>query len=72
MTQMRFAEMIGRTEQVLVTGQSKRSEKQLTGKTSRNISVNFEGSAQMVGQIVPVRIAAASKTTLKGETEKGA
>ena len=67
MTQMRFAEMIGRTESVLVTGQSKRDESQFTGKTSRNISVNFEGSADMIGRIVPVKITAASKTTLKGK-----
>ena len=67
MTQMRFAEMIGRTESVLVTGQSKRDENQFTGKTSRNISVNFEGSADMIGKIIPVKITAASKTTLKGK-----
>jgi tRNA-2-methylthio-N6-dimethylallyladenosine synthase len=67
MTQKRFAEMIGRTESVLVTGQSKRDESQFTGKTSRNISVNFAGNPDMIGRIVPVRITAASKTTLKGE-----
>ena len=67
MTQKRFAEMIGRTESVLVTGTSKRSENQITGKTSRNISVNFEGNADMVGRIVPVKITEASKTTLRGE-----
>ncbi len=67
MTQKRFAEMIGRTESVLVTGQSKRDESQFTGKTSRNISVNFAGNPDMIGKIVPVKITAASKTTLKGE-----
>ena len=67
MTQTRFAEMIGKTESVLVTGQSKRDENQFTGKTSRNISVNFEGSADMIGKIIPVKITAASKTTLKGK-----
>ena len=70
MTQTRFAEMIGKTASVLVTGQSKRNERQITGKTSRNISVNFEGSADLVGQIVPVTITAASKTTLKGKLEE--
>ena len=69
MTQKRFAEMIGKTESVLVTGASKRNENQITGKTSRNISVNFEGSAGLVGKIVPVKITAASKTTLKGQLE---
>ena len=69
MTQKRFAEMIGKTESVLVTGQSKRNERQITGKTSRNVSVNFEGGADLMGQIVPVKITAASKTTLKGRIE---
>ena len=69
MTQKRFSEMIGKTESVLVTGTSKRSENQITGKTSRNISVNFEGSPELVGRIVPVKITAASKTTLKGQIE---
>ncbi len=67
MTQMRFSEMIGKQEEVLVTGASRRSEKQLTGKCSRNISVNFEGSADLIGKIIPVKITAASKTTLKGK-----
>ena len=69
MTQKRFSEMIGKTESVLVTGASKRNESQITGKTSRNISVNFEGNANLVGKIVPVKITAASKTTLKGQIE---
>ncbi|MBR5111196.1 MAG: tRNA (N6-isopentenyl adenosine(37)-C2)-methylthiotransferase MiaB [Clostridia bacterium] len=71
MTGRRFAEMTGKTEQVLVTGRSKRSETQFTGKTSRNISVNFEGNERMIGQIIPVAITAASKTTLKGTVREG-
>ena len=71
MTQKRFAEMIGSTASVLVTGVSKRNEHQITGKTSRNISVNFEGNADWVGKIVPVKITAASKTTLKGTIIEG-
>ena len=67
MTQKRFAEMIGKTESVLVTGQSKRNDQQITGKTSRNISVNFAGDESLIGSICPVKITAASKTTLKGE-----
>ncbi len=71
MTQKRFAEMIGGTESVLVTGTSRRNEHEITGKTSRNISVNFEGDAGLVGKIVPVRITAAGKTTLKGKIIEG-
>ena len=69
MTQKRFSEMVGSTQQVLVTGRSRRSEKQFTGKTSRNISVNFEGNESMVGKIVNVKITDKSKTTLKGKIE---
>ena len=59
-----------KTESVLVTGASKRNEHEITGKTSRNISVNFEGNADLVGKIVNVKITAASKTTLKGQIEE--
>ena len=71
MTQKRFAEMIGKTESVLVTGHSRRSEKQLTGKCSRNISVNFPGDPDLIGSIVKVTITAAGKTTLKGQIIEG-
>ena len=63
--------MIGKTEAVLVTGASKRSPRQFTGKSSRNISVNFEGAPEMIGKILPVRITGKGKTTLKGEIIKG-
>lgn len=71
MTQKTFATLIGKREEVLVTGCSKRNAQQLTGKCSRLISVNFEGSQDMIGQIVPITITAASKTTLRGEIWKG-
>ncbi|MBQ9263810.1 MAG: tRNA (N6-isopentenyl adenosine(37)-C2)-methylthiotransferase MiaB [Clostridia bacterium] len=71
MTAKAFASLIGTKESVLVTGASRRSSQQLTGKCSRNISINFEGSPDLIGQIVPVRITAASKTTLKGEIIEG-
>lgn len=71
MTQQNFASLIGKRETVLVTGQSKRNPKQLTGKCARNISVNFEGDPASVGTIVPIQITAASKTTLQGSICKG-
>ena len=67
MTQKNFAGLIGTEQTVLVTGRAKRDERQWTGKIGRNISVNFEGKSDLTGQIVPVRITAASKTTLKAE-----
>jgi len=71
MTDQVFDSLIGTEQSVLVTGQSKRDEKQITGKCSRNISVNFEGDASLLGQIVPVRITGKGKTTLRGELLKG-
>ena len=59
--------MIGQTVQVLATDVSRRDAAMLTGKCERNISVNFAARPGDMGKIVPVRITAASRTTLKGE-----
>ena len=59
--------MVGQTVNVLVTDVSRRDASMLTGKCERNISVNFIGKPEAMGKIVPVRITAASRTTLKGE-----
>ena len=59
--------MLGQTVRVLVTDRSRRGKDEMTGKCERNISVNFPGSLSDVGRILPVRITAASHTTLKGE-----
>ena len=62
-----FASLIGQTVSVLVTDRSRRGGGEVTGKCERNISVNFAGDEGDIGQILPVRITAASHTTLKGE-----
>ena len=59
--------MVGQTVNVLVTDVSRRDAAMLTGKCERNISVNFAAQPGDMGKIVPVRITAASRTTLKGE-----
>ena len=61
--------MVGQTVNVLVTDVSRRDASMLTGKCERNISVNFIGKPENMGKIVPVRITAASRTTLKGESK---
>ena len=71
MTKRAFETMIGKRENVLVTGHSRRNPRQLTGKCGRNISVNFEGDENLIGQIVPVTVTAASKTTLRGKIAEG-
>ncbi len=67
-TEKALNSMIGQTVNVLVTDMSRRDAAMLTGKCERNISVNFSGSPDLMGKVAPVRITAASRTTLKGET----
>lgn len=65
-----LAGMNGNVERVLVEGASRRRETQLTGKTGRNINVNFDGTAQDIGQMVNVRITGAGSNTLRGTKEE--
>src|SRR5262249_6463113 len=59
---------VGRTEEVLVEGPSRTDPALLRGRTRRNTTVNFDGSAKP-GDLVEVRIGAASSTTLRGVQE---
>ena len=61
----RNAQRVGRVEQVLVEGPSRTDGALLRGRTRRNTTVNFSGSAQG-GELVDVAIDAASSTTLRG------
>ena len=61
----RNRERIGRVEEVLVEGPSRTDESLLRGRTRRNTTVNFSGSARP-GELVPVEIEAATSTTLRG------
>ena len=56
---------VGRVEQVLVEGASRTDQALLRGRTRRNTTVNFAGDAAP-GDLVPVRIEAATSTTLRG------
>jgi tRNA-2-methylthio-N6-dimethylallyladenosine synthase len=56
---------VGRVEEVLVEGRSRTDESLLRGRTRRNTTVNFEGTAQP-GELVPVLVDAATSTTLRG------
>jgi len=62
----RNAERVGGVEQVLVEGTSRTDPSLLRGRTRRNTTVNFAGRAG-VGELVDVRIDAATSTTLRGE-----
>jgi tRNA-2-methylthio-N6-dimethylallyladenosine synthase len=61
----RNAERVGRLEQVLVEGPSRTDPKVLRGRTRRNTTVNFAGTAAP-GALVDVRIEGATSTTLRG------
>jgi tRNA-2-methylthio-N6-dimethylallyladenosine synthase len=61
----RNAERVGRVEEVLVEGASRTDPTLLRGRTRRNTTVNFGGSARP-GDLVPVTIEAATSTTLRG------
>jgi tRNA-2-methylthio-N6-dimethylallyladenosine synthase len=56
---------ISRLEEVLVEGASRTDPTLLRGRTRRNTTVNFAGSAQ-AGELVQVRIEGATSTTLRG------
>jgi tRNA-2-methylthio-N6-dimethylallyladenosine synthase len=61
----RNAQRVGLVEQVLVEGPSRTDPAVLRGRTRRNTTVNFAGSAN-AGELVDVRIEGATSTTLRG------
>jgi tRNA-2-methylthio-N6-dimethylallyladenosine synthase len=61
-----FRSAVGKTYDVLVDARSRRREWELSGRTTGNTVVNFEGSADLIGQVVPVTIVAANPNSLKG------
>ena len=61
----RNQERIGRVEEVFVEGPSRTDASVLRGRTRRNTTVNFAGTAS-AGEFAPVTIEAATSTTLKG------
>jgi tRNA-2-methylthio-N6-dimethylallyladenosine synthase len=61
----RNAERVGRVEEVLVEGPSRTDPSLLRGRTRRNTTVNFPGTA-VAGELVDVRIEDATSTTLRG------
>jgi tRNA-2-methylthio-N6-dimethylallyladenosine synthase len=61
----RNRERVGRVEEVLVEGPSRTDPSVLRGRTRRNTTVNFTGTAQG-GELVDVLIDGATSTTLRG------
>jgi tRNA-2-methylthio-N6-dimethylallyladenosine synthase len=61
----RNRERVGRVEQVLIEGPSRTDPTLVRGRTRRNTTVNFEGTAT-AGELVDVLVEAATSTTLRG------
>jgi tRNA-2-methylthio-N6-dimethylallyladenosine synthase len=56
---------VGRVEHVLVEGPSRTDTTLLRGRTRRNTTVNFTGTAE-AGDLVEVLIEGSTSTTLRG------
>jgi tRNA-2-methylthio-N6-dimethylallyladenosine synthase len=59
--------MVGSIERVLVEGPSKKRPEELAGRTANNRTVNFPGSADLIGRLVAVRVTGAMAHSLRGE-----
>ncbi|MEK8088964.1 tRNA (N6-isopentenyl adenosine(37)-C2)-methylthiotransferase MiaB [Thermithiobacillus plumbiphilus] len=58
--------MVGTEQDILVTGRSRKSNQELTGRTACNRSVNFEAPERLIGHMVKVRITEALPNSLRG------
>ena len=63
--------MVGRVERVLVERVSKKSSREIAGRTENNRWVNFAGDSALVGLFVDVRITEALPNSLRGRLEPG-
>ena len=59
--------MLGTEQRVLVEGPSKKDLMELTGRTETNRIVNFQGSPEMIGKFVDVKITDVYTNSLRGE-----
>jgi tRNA-2-methylthio-N6-dimethylallyladenosine synthase len=58
--------MVGTTQKVLVEKLSKKSERQVSGRTENNRWVNFDADASLIGEFVDVVITEALPNSLRG------
>ena len=59
--------MLGTEQRVLVEGPSKKDIMELTGRTENNRIVNFQGSPDMIGKCVDIKITDVFTNSLRGE-----
>jgi len=63
----KYRACVGRREQILVEGPSKKNPARMTGRTRSNKIVVFDGSERHRGQVMDVRITRAGSFTLYGD-----
>ncbi|WP_315028591.1 tRNA (N6-isopentenyl adenosine(37)-C2)-methylthiotransferase MiaB [Aggregatibacter segnis] len=59
--------MLGTEQRVLVEGPSKKDIMELTGRTETNRIVNFQGTPEMIGKFVDIKITDIFTNSLRGE-----
>lgn len=59
--------MVGTTQQILVTGTSKKDPQQISGRTENNRVVNFNGPQSLIGNLVSIKITEALPNSLRGD-----
>ena len=60
-------EQIGKTQEILIESESKRSKNRLMGRTDRNHKVIFNRKDKKIGEYAMVRITGCTSATLQGE-----
>ena len=60
------AAMVGKTEQVIAEGVSRKRTEELYGRTENNRIVNFRAGPDLIGSVVAVRITETRTNTLRG------
>jgi tRNA-2-methylthio-N6-dimethylallyladenosine synthase len=64
----RFSQaMVGTVQRVLVEGPSRKSERQMSGRSENNRVVNFDGSTDLIGSFIDVLITEAFPNSLQGK-----
>ena len=58
--------MMDTEQRILVEGPSKKNPMELTGRTENNRVVNFEGTPDMIGQFVDVKVTDVYSNSLRG------
>ena len=61
------ASMVGSVQKVLVTGVSRKDDKEMSGRTENNRVVNFPADKSLIGQFADITITEALPNSLRGE-----